>query len=459
MAGTNILVVEDQRAVAGALRMRLRGLGFDVLAIAKDGPEAIEKAGTLKPDLILMDIRLGEGMMDGIEAAHQIRNQYGIPVVYVSAYADRELLDRARATEPAGFINKPFTTKDLLTTLNLALDQRQAGRRNAESAASAAPASYEAVVTTDLEGRVTFINRGAEYLTGWTRDAIVGQPLARILVTLYGLTPEAAETTVASSLKQGREQTLKRHSDTNPDAPGDTLAPLRDARGNHFGVALRFGGETVVHSMATLERFTRASSFLFDQLPLAVVMLDSAKRVEYRNAQARAMLEANSYVQDVDGVFCLRDAAQQPQFDALLRRAAVRAQSPISDAAEMLVLKPDDSAHGMVLVAIPVPSADAPPSIALLLYEEPGYRALSAPVLRAMYGLTRSEVNLVQSLANGQSLEEGAQSLSISVNTARTHLKHIFHKTGAKRQSELLHRVETGPASLTSLILKFSGDD
>lgn len=110
MAGANILVVEDQRAVAGALRMRLRGLGYDVVGIAKDGNEAIEQARKLRPDLILMDIRLGDGI-DGIEAAHRIRTQYDIPVVYVSAYADRDLLDRASATHPAGFINKPFTTK------------------------------------------------------------------------------------------------------------------------------------------------------------------------------------------------------------------------------------------------------------------------------------------------------------------------------------------------------------
>jgi two-component system cell cycle sensor histidine kinase/response regulator CckA len=84
VAGANILVVEDQRAVAGALRMRLRGLGYDVVGIAKDGNEAIERARELRPDLILMDIRLGDGI-DGIEAAHRIRTQYDIPVVYVSA--------------------------------------------------------------------------------------------------------------------------------------------------------------------------------------------------------------------------------------------------------------------------------------------------------------------------------------------------------------------------------------
>ena len=100
MAGEQILVVEDQRAVAGALQMRLRGLGYAVTAIAKDGAEAIEKAAELQPDLIFMDIKLGEGM-DGIEAAHQIRSNLDIPVVYVSAYVDQKLLERARQTHPA----------------------------------------------------------------------------------------------------------------------------------------------------------------------------------------------------------------------------------------------------------------------------------------------------------------------------------------------------------------------
>ena len=75
-------------------------------------------------------------------------------------------------------------------------------------------------------------------------------------------------------------------------------------------------------------------------------------------------------------------------------------------------------------------------------------RTLSDTVLRQIYGLTRAEVNLVQTLVGGCSLEDGARELGIALNTARTHLKHIFHKTGAKRQSELIHQMETGPASL-----------
>jgi CheY-like chemotaxis protein len=190
MAGEKILVVEDQRAVAGALQMRLRGLGYAVLAIAKDGLEAIEKAAELRPDLILMDIKLGEGM-DGIEAAHQIRTQLDIPVIYVSAYVDQKLLDRARQTHPAGFINKPFTTKDLLTTIDLALFQRsergmQSGPRTT-LAENPAEQSKDAVVTADVEGRVNFVSKSAEALLGWRRKQIVGSPLTEVLADIYGI--------------------------------------------------------------------------------------------------------------------------------------------------------------------------------------------------------------------------------------------------------------------------------
>ena len=91
MAGEQILIVEDQRTVAGALRTRLRSLGYNVTGVASTGDEAISKVGELRPDLVLMDIKLGEGM-DGIEAARQIRIEHDVPVVYVSAYADQEII-------------------------------------------------------------------------------------------------------------------------------------------------------------------------------------------------------------------------------------------------------------------------------------------------------------------------------------------------------------------------------
>ena len=104
---------------------------------------------------------------------------------------------------------------------------------------------------------------------------------------------------------------------------------------------------------------------------------------------------------------------------------------------------------GMISTGVGAQTFSERPLALLFLFDLGHRQTLSATVLRQVYGLTRSEAKLVQTLVGGCSLEDGAQELGISVNTARTHLKHVFHKTGARRQSELIHQVETGPASLT----------
>ena len=443
VAGANILVVEDQRAVAGALRMRLRGLGYDVLGIAKDGNEAIEKARDLRPDLILMDIRLGDGI-DGIEAAHRIRTQYDIPVVYVSAYADRDLLDRARATQPAGFINKPFTTKDLLTAINLALHKQLEARQN-EAVTNRDAKEQEAIITADRDARITFVNRHAEKLTGWTRDNVVGQPLANILMTLYELNATDASAAVRRTFTLKTEQSVFKDDETGKD----TLKPLTDARGECFGIALRMSESTTRASVAALSLASNALRFVFDQLPMAVVLVDSHLKLLYINQLAEKILRSHATVSVARGQLRGSAEADHASLEGVVQRAAARGQRQAPDevTSEICTIRSTTDERRVILIATPVP-ADGAVTVALLVFESPGYRPVSAQVLQQIYGLTRAEIVLVQALASGFSLEDAAHSIGIAVNTARTHLKHIFIKTGAKRQSELIHQVETGPASL-----------
>ncbi len=89
MKKKHILVVEDERIVAADIKMSVQRLEYDVCGIAFSGKEAIKKAKEMNPDLVLMDIVL-EGKMDGIEAASAIRSRFGIPVVYLTAYADKK---------------------------------------------------------------------------------------------------------------------------------------------------------------------------------------------------------------------------------------------------------------------------------------------------------------------------------------------------------------------------------
>jgi putative nucleotidyltransferase with HDIG domain len=138
MAKAQILVVEDDNIVVMELRDRLQRLGYAIAGVASYGEEAIEKAGGERPDLVLMDIRL-KGQVDGIEAAEEIRTRFGIPVVYLTAYTDEDTLQRAKVTEPYGYIIKPFQERDLHTGIEVALYKHQAEeeirRRNRELAA------------------------------------------------------------------------------------------------------------------------------------------------------------------------------------------------------------------------------------------------------------------------------------------------------------------------------------
>ena len=107
MASSRILITEDEGIVALDLQCTLEGMGYSVVAVASAGEEAIEKAEKTQPDLVLMDIVLA-GAMDGVEAAEQIHDQLHIPVIFLTAYADDHILERAKRAEPYGYIIKPF---------------------------------------------------------------------------------------------------------------------------------------------------------------------------------------------------------------------------------------------------------------------------------------------------------------------------------------------------------------
>ncbi len=120
MAKSKIMIVEDEWITADDIRMSLQSLGYTVSSVVSSGEEAIKKAEGDRPDLVLMDIVL-KGEMDGIEAASQIRSCYDIPIIYLTAYADEKILERARITETFGYIVKTFVNEDLKIAIEIAL--------------------------------------------------------------------------------------------------------------------------------------------------------------------------------------------------------------------------------------------------------------------------------------------------------------------------------------------------
>lgn len=120
MPKTNVLVVEDESIVSKDIQHSLKKLGYNVVGAASTGERAFELASTEKPDIILMDIML-KGDMNGIDTAQKVKEELQIPVIYLTAYADESTLEKAKVTEPYGYIIKPFKEVDLHTSIEMAL--------------------------------------------------------------------------------------------------------------------------------------------------------------------------------------------------------------------------------------------------------------------------------------------------------------------------------------------------
>ena len=120
MPDARILVVEDEAITARSIVSALKRLGYVVLARVASGEEAIRRVAETQPDLVLMDIRL-QGDMDGVEAARRIRSRFDIPVVYLTAHVDDDTVQRARVTQPFGYLVKPFQAEELHRVIETAL--------------------------------------------------------------------------------------------------------------------------------------------------------------------------------------------------------------------------------------------------------------------------------------------------------------------------------------------------
>lgn len=120
MGTPRILVVEDEVLIARDILETLESLGYEVIGSARNARDAFSIIVTVKPDLVLMDIQL-EGAVDGIEVASMIREQYKIPVVFLTAFANDEVIQRAKITEPFGYILKPFNERELRINIEIGL--------------------------------------------------------------------------------------------------------------------------------------------------------------------------------------------------------------------------------------------------------------------------------------------------------------------------------------------------
>ena len=177
-----ILIVEDERITAEDLTDILSGLGYEVSGTVASGAEAIRIAESNPPDLVLMDIRI-KGEMDGTETARILRERFDVAVVYLTAHADRETLERAKQARPIGYIVKPFHEPELHASVEIALYKHRHDRRAVirhQHITDVLSAMILGIISMDEAETILLVNPAAEGLTGWSNQEASGSPARQV---------------------------------------------------------------------------------------------------------------------------------------------------------------------------------------------------------------------------------------------------------------------------------------
>lgn len=173
-----ILIVEDEAVVALDVEVRLRRLGYQVVGTADSYASALAQAAEVRPDLVLMDIALRDGP-DGIAAAERLRAELAVPVVFVTAFADAETLERAKRVSPHGYIVKPFNERDLRATIEVALYRDgldRALRRSHDDLLAVLDVQRTGNVLVEAAGRIVFANAAAGRILGADPGTLLDLP-------------------------------------------------------------------------------------------------------------------------------------------------------------------------------------------------------------------------------------------------------------------------------------------
>jgi PAS domain S-box-containing protein len=244
MSKTKILVVEDESIVAKDIQNTLIKLGYDVPATASNAAAAYDKLDEIQPDLVFLDIKL-KGDVDGIQIAERIKNAYDIPVIFLTSFVDKQTLDRAKITEPYGYLVKPFSEPDLQSTIEMALYKFQKDKetRNSKERFESALINIEdAIMILDINYRISFLNPRAEVMTGYGNESGHGIDLFSVLrlenesgslLTREQLSEHIRKEKVFEQ-KDGGVMSLR---DNNSFKADITCSPVRDEKDGLIGYA------------------------------------------------------------------------------------------------------------------------------------------------------------------------------------------------------------------------------
>lgn len=308
MSKIKILVVEDESIVAKDIQNTLIRLGYDVPATASNAVSAFQKLEDIQPDLVFLDIKL-KGDIDGIQIAEKIKHNYDIPVIFLTSFVDKGTLDRAKVTEPYGYIVKPFNESDLQTTVEMALykfEKDKETKYSKDRFESALLNLDEAIFILDTNYNVTFLNPKAENYSGYGTETASGKSLFDLLSIKDDTGSELTKESLSEKLKAGKISesknsalTFKRDNSTiNSDI---TCSPVRDEKENLIGYAFvvrKAGAPVPAGSSQSAE-------------PMENMIIQNSFFVKKGSMLVKVFLENINYIQAMDNYVIIQTNADQ----------------------------------------------------------------------------------------------------------------------------------------------------
>lgn len=419
-----ILVVDDDQTTAKIIELQLIKMGFTVASIAKSGQEAIDKARTCSPDLMLMDIKLGNGI-DGIEAARIITQKYHVPVIYLTAYADENTLARALDTHPLGYVNKPLRETDLRTTISLALSKMGPEKISEEPPASNKK-PWQIRIACDKEGKITRVFQSTR--------GIMEHPGEENIQYIF---PDSHVKNITECLQNKRERLV--FNMVNSQILSFEYIPFTDSNLVNIVISDR----TVANLLGEKDSLYHANLLdTLNHLTAGIILFNENMNIFYSNDSAKALLNSTSVLENYNGYLSSRN----PEITADLRKLVLDQKD------HLLSIGSDDDQNTLNILVTSLQSynnnfgKNLPTSI-LFAFGQMDNTDRIQEVIRGLYRLSPTEARLVSELFINPHLATAAKTLGITHNTARTHLKRIYNKTGVNRISSLVHMIVTGPAS------------
>ena len=228
-----VLIVEDERLIARDMQQLLVELGYDPFAIAGTSEEALLRASERRPDVVLMDIRL-KGETDGISTAELLKSRFDLPVIYLTAHADDTTVERAKNSEPYGYLIKPVDAVRLRSAIEVSVHKHRLDRKLRERERwleITLRSIADGVVAVDGDGLVTFMNSSAEELVGRKLESAQGRP-ADFMDLIDQRTRKARESPLDLALRERKtvilEAAMLRTKDKGERLIADSAAPVVD---------------------------------------------------------------------------------------------------------------------------------------------------------------------------------------------------------------------------------------